>query len=374
MAVDVLQSKRLDIVEEAIDRLFYARGWSDGLPIVPPTSERVLRMLRGTDRAPNEVIGAVPPKFGEATVEKLAINAVMAGCGAEHLPVVIAATEAMLAEELNIYGIQATTHAVAPLLIVNGPIAEELDISGGYNCFGQGYRANAVIGRAIRLILTNLGGALPGKLDRATFGTPAKYAYCVAENEAENPWEPLHVERGFERSTSTVTMVGAEAPHNVNEHGSVSAEGLLTTIAETMSEPGSNNVYYYQEGPWVVLSTEHAAVIAKDGWSKPDIKQFLFERSQIPITRFSRENVERFLLHRWPAWLQGQVREWLHDANRQVRVPLSARAEDINVIVAGGAGKHSLFIPTFGATHSVTRAITLRDGQPARSIKDFATT
>ncbi len=371
MTTEVLQSKQMEVAEEAVDRLFYARGWSDGLPVVAPTPERVTRLLSGTDRTPDEVIGAVPPKFGEATVEKIAVNAVMAGCGPEHLPIVLAALEAMLEEVFNLYGIQATTHMVAPLVIVNGPIAEEADISGGYNCFGQGHRGNAVIGRAIRLVLTNIGGALPGKLDRATFGSPAKYAYCVAENEAENPWEPLHVERGFEPGTSTVTVVGGESPHNINEHGSVSAEGVLTTVAQTMCEPGSNNVYYYQEGPWVVLSPEHAADIAGDGWSKQQVKDYLFEHSKIPMTRFSRENVERFLFHRWPDWLKAEVRAWQGDPSRDVRIPLAGRAEDVNVIVAGGAGKHSLFIPTFGASRSVTRQLELKSGEPARSIKDF---
>src|SRR5215213_7108676 len=159
MAVDLLQSKRIETSDEAAERLFYARGWTDGLPIVPPTPERVLRTLQGTDREPDEILGAVPPKFGEATVKKIAINAVMAGCGPEHLPVVLAAIEAMLEEQFNLYGCQATTHVVAPLVVVNGPIGEELDIACSYNCFGQGHRSNAVIGRAIRLVLNNVGGA-----------------------------------------------------------------------------------------------------------------------------------------------------------------------------------------------------------------------
>ena len=370
MSVEGFLSKPLEVAEESVDRLFYARGWTDGLPVVPPTLERVSRMLQGTHRTSSEIIGAVGPKFGEATIEKIAINAVMAGCGPEHLPVIVTAVEAMLEKKFNLYGCQATTHVVAPLVLVNGPIAEELDIASGYNCFGQGKRANAVIGRAVRFVLTNVGGALPGKLDRATFGTPAKYTYCVAENEQESPWEPLHVERGFDRSASTVTVIGAEAPHNVNDHGSHSALGLLTTIAQTMCQPGSNNAYLYEEGPWVVLGPEHAASIARDGWTKPKIKEYLFEHSQIPLERWSRENVESYLLIRWPAVLAEEARAWLKDPSRPVRIPLCKRAEDINIIVAGGAGKHSLFIPTFGATASVTRPITDKDGRPAPSIKN----
>lgn len=372
MSAAVLKSKQVEVDEDDVQRLFYERGWTDGLPIVPPTPERVLRALAGTDLPPGQVIGGVGPKFGEATVEKIAVNAVMSGCDPEHLPVVIAAVRALLDKRFNLYGCQATTHVVAPLVIVNGPIAEELDIACGYNCFGQGRRANAVIGRAVRSVLTNIGGGLPGQLDRATFGTPAKYTYCVAENEQESPWEPLHVERGHAPTTSTVTVVGAEAPHNINDHGSESADGLLKTIAESMCQPGSNNAYLYDEGPWMVLSPEHARQLAREGWTKQTIREYLFEHSQIPIERWSRDNIERYLLIRWPTWLSDKVRAWLQDPAQTVKVPLCTRAEDINVIVAGGAGKHSLFIPTFGATASVTVPLTLKDGSPAASIRDYA--
>jgi hypothetical protein len=361
-----LTARGFEVTEDGVQRLYDARGWTDGLPIVPPTTERVQAMLRGSDREPDTVLGIIPPRYGEATVENVAINAVLAGCEPTHLPLVLLAVEAMCHEEFNLLGIQATTHLAAPLLVFNGPIPRELHVNGGYNCFGQGHAANALIGRAVRLVLTNVGGAVPGKLDRATFGSPAKFAYCVAENEAASPWAPLHVERGHDAAVSTVTVIGAEAPHNVNDHGSISAEGVLTTIAGAMSETGSNNTYYRDEGPWVVLSPEHADVIARDGWSKADVKRFLFERSQIPIERFSRENVERFLLQRWSARLQEEVAAWLRTGAAGVRVPLSDGPEGINVFVAGGAGKHSLFIPTFGATRSVTLPLTRRDGQPAQ--------
>lgn len=367
-----LQSNRLELNEEAVERVFYGRGWTDGLPIIPPTPQRVLHMMKGTDRAPGEVIGNVPPKFGEATIEKIAINAVMAGCSPEHMPVITTALEAMLAEQFNLYGIQTTTHVVAPLIIVNGPLASELKIASGYNCFGQGHRSNAVIGRAIRLVLTNVGGALPGKLDRATFGTPAKYSYVIAENEEQSPWVPLRVELGFSKETTTVTVVGAESPHNVNDHGSTTPEGLLTTISKTLASPGTNNVYNHQGELAIVLSPEHANVCARAGWSKDDVKHFIFDHSQVPITDFSRENIERSILVRWPAWLQERVCAWLADPGLDVRVPMTERWENIIVIVAGGAGKHSLVIPTFGATSAVTRVISLKNGRPARSMEDFA--
>ncbi len=356
MSLD-LSSDRLEFEEATLQDEFYARGWTDGLPVVPPTPDRVARMLVGTARMPRDVLGAVPPKLGTATVEKIAVNAVMAGCAPPHMPVIIAAVEAMLQPEFNLGGCQATTHPVAPLLVVNGPVAEELGIASGHNCFGQGSRANAVIGRALRFVLTNIGGGVPGTLDHATHGTPAKYTYCVAENERDNPWEPLHVELGYARTASTVTVIGAEAPHNINDHGSYSAPAVLKTVAETMCQPGSNNAYLQHDGPWVVLGPEHAATIARDGWSKQQVKAYLFEHTQIPVERYSRENVEQMLLQRWNAELQAKARLWLADASRSFRVPLCARPEDIHILVAGGAGKHSLFVPTFGATVAVTRAI-----------------
>lgn len=369
----VTGSRSIEVAEDACQRVFDARGWTDGLPVIPPTPERVVAILAWTDRPADEVLGIVPPRYGEASVEKVAIAAVMAGCDPQHLPLVLLAVEAMCKPEFNLLGIQATTHVVAPLLLFNGPVPHEVGVNSGYNCFGQGHRANALIGRAVRLVLTNVGGAIPGKLDRATFGTPAKFAYCVAENQDASPWEPLHVERGHEPGVSTVTVIGAEAPHNVNDHGSVSAEGVLTTIAESMSEPGSNNTYYHDEGPWVVLSPEHAEIVARDGWSKADVKQFLFERSKIAVERFSRENLERFLVHRWPPPLRDEVSSWLGNSGPSVRIPLSKDPSGFNVVVAGGAGKHSLFIPTFGSTRSVTLALTLRDGQPAQRVADLGT-
>jgi len=187
----------------AIFRHYQDQGWTDGLPIVPPTDEDLREFLRFTDRAPREVVAVLPPRQGEATVERIAINAIMAGCRPEYLPVVITAVEALADPAFNLDSIQATTHPVAPLIIVNGPIAKEVGINAGYNAFGQGFRANLTIGRAIRLLLMNVGGGLPGTGDRATQGSPAKIAYCVAENEDANPWEPLHVEHGYSPETST---------------------------------------------------------------------------------------------------------------------------------------------------------------------------
>jgi hypothetical protein len=230
---------------------------------------------------------------------------------------------------------------------VNGPIAGRLGINGAGNALGQGHRANAVIGRALRLVLQNVGGARPGHEDRATQGHPGKYSYCVAENEAASPWEPLSVERGFPRETSTVTVCGSESPHNINDHGSSTPEGILATVAGSVATTGSNNIYLGGE-PLVILGPEHAATVANGGWSKADFKRALWERAQVPLSRFDSSNIERFaVIH--PAGFK--------DRPPETRAPIAREWSDIMVVVAGGAGKHSVFVPTFGATRSVTLKI-----------------
>jgi hypothetical protein len=336
---------------EQINRAYYMRGWTDGLPIIPPTEARVRRMLEGTTRAAQEVLGRIPPRWGEVTVEKVAINAVMAGCLPAYMPVLITAIEAMLEPQFNLYGIQATTHPVAPLLILNGPLAQALEVNSGYNAYGPGWRANATIGRAIRLILLNIGGGIPGKGDRSTQGSPGKYSYCIAENEARNPWTPLHVERGFPPDTSTVTVWGGEGPHNINDHVSQSAANLLTTVADTAATMGMNNLYLNDTEMLIALGPEHAATIAADGWSKEDVQKFLFEQARVPLKRAKHGGM--WGMQHWPRWLDGR--------DEDSGIPIVQRWEDIVVIVTGGAGKHSSCVPTFGATRSVTRAVPEHD-------------
>ncbi|HXJ81561.1 MAG TPA: hypothetical protein VMS64_23125 [Candidatus Methylomirabilis sp.] len=348
---------------DAINEAFYDRGWTDGLPIVPPTLERVEAMLRYCDRPSNVVLGQVAPRYGAATPMRVAANAVMAGCRPEYFPVLLAAVEALVAPEFNLYALQTTTHQCAVLTIVNGPIGREIGLNSRHNVFGPGWRANATIGRAVRFVLLNIGGGRPGESDMATIGQPGKFTYCIAENEDANPWEPLHVERGFDRDVTTVTLIGAEGPHNVNDPESRSAQGLLTTIAGTMSVTGANHVYFAGE-PLVVLCPEHAATIAREGLSKSDVKVFLHERARIALERFSTENVERQMRVKWPELFEGTA--------DGVRIPLARRPEDYVVVVAGGVGKHSAFIPTFGATRSPTRAIRLSNGSCARSVAEFA--
>lgn len=331
---------------DAINRLYRERRWSDGLPIVPPTAERIERMLQGTRRARHEVVARVAPGFGAATVERIAINAVMAGCEAEYLPVLIAATEAVAEEKFNLQGIQATTNPVAVWVIVNGPAARRLGVNASFNCIGQGAWPNATIGRAIRLVLQNIGGALPGEMDRATHGQPGKFTFCCAENEQASPWEPLHVERGFPAGQSTVTVVGAEGTMNMNTHSKEATE-LVRVIAETFMHPPSND-YVHGGEPWLMLSPEHAEVLRRGGLGKARLKQVLWEASKMAAGRFSTRELQR---------ARDSRGHELGEIAPETLVPASPCPEDMQILVAGGPGTHSVYIPSFGNTRSVTRAI-----------------
>jgi hypothetical protein len=332
---------------EEIDTHYQERGWTDGLPIVPPTEAAVGTFLRQTDRDRREIVGVLPPRQGEATVEKIAVNAVMAGCRPEYFPVVLAAIEALADPLFNLDSVQATTHPVAPLIVVNGPIAREIGLNSGYNAFGQGFRANITIGRAVRLVLMNVGGGLPGTGDRATQGSPAKIAYCVAENENDNPWEPLHVEAGLGRDVSTVTAFGCEGPHNIQDHYSNTGLGVLRVIAGAMGQAGSNNLLG-RGWPLLSLGPEHAATIARDGFSKKQVKEFLFEHARFPFARLG------------PEYQRHQVERWGVVDAPDTMIPIVRSADDISVIVVGGAGKHSAWQPTFGDGTQPTRRVIAR--------------
>lgn len=336
----VSQKLEVDGDFEAVQRLYLERGWSDGLPIIPPTPERVAAMLDGSGLPTGRVLGEIPPNWGAATVEKLAINAVMAGCLPEYMPVLTAAVEAICDPAFNLYAIQATTHPCAPLLIINGPIRKALDLNSSSGAFGPCWRANATIGRAMRLVLLNVGGAHPGVGDMSTQGAPSKFSYCVAENQEENPWQPLHVERGFRPDQSTVTVVAGEPPHNINDHSGRTAGDILTIVAGAMAVTGANNAYTGGETV-LALGPEHAATIANDGFSKADAVEWLRLRALIPLERYTNDT----LLERYRTIPDEPI-------------PMVRDLEDLIVIVAGGPGKHSSWIPTFGgSTHSVTREI-----------------
>ncbi len=332
---------------EAIE-LFQEMGWTDGLPVVPPTEERVVEMVSHAGRSPDEVIGAVPPRRGIATVEKVAINAVMAGCLPSYFPVVLAAVEASLEEQFNLNGVSVTTGGRVPLIVVNGPVVKQIGMNSGHNCFGQGNRANATIGRALRLVHVNIGGAVPGEVDKSTFGHPGKYPFCIAENEDANPWEPYHVERGYRLDESTTTLFAGEAPHHVSYggyHAGVSAEGLLLTMADALANLGHLNMYYVTSETLIIFSPRHAQILAHEGWSKRDIRLYLFEKGRRPASELARGGV--FGREKWPRWLR--------EVSENSLIPFVKHPDDIIIIVAGGAGNHSVFLEPWMGRAAIRR-------------------
>ncbi len=340
--------------DEAIEA-YHARGWTDGLPIIPPTEQKVRAMIAGSGRPADSVVGVVPPRWAEATVELLAVNAVMAGCVPEHMPVLVAAVEAACDPAFGLYSIQATTHPCGVLMVVTGPVTKALGMNWGHGAFGPGNRANAALGRALRLALINVGGAIPGRGDMSTHGSPGKYTYCVAENEQATPWEPLRVALGFSEADSTVSVFGAESPHNVNDHLCTNGQTILGTIASVMATAGSNNATNLTGDVLIVLGPEHAHSIAADGMTRKDVQMFLFEQGRNTIAKLKNRLIRGMAM--WP--------RWINQADETTTVPLVGRPEDILVMVAGGSGKHSCFIPTFGVTRSVTRKIVLTGAKAA---------
>ena len=241
---------------------YFSQGYTDGLPVVPPTPEKVAAMVEALGGAPELLEARVPPRWGNLTRRVLAVNAVMAGCLPIYAPVLRTAMRAMCESHFNLNAIQATTHVIAPLVIVNGPVRTQIGMNSGHGAFGPGNRANASIGRAIRLILLNVGGGLPGVLDKSTQGTPAKYTYCVAENEEDSPWAPYHVEKGYQAGDSTVFVIGAESNHNINSPLPNDPEGILDDVISSMTTVVHNNARASGHCT-VALSPEHAQNIAR---------------------------------------------------------------------------------------------------------------
>src|SRR5437763_1991575 len=268
-----LTSRRYTVNDAAgaID-LCFEKGWTDGLPVVPPTEAAVRAMLDAARLAPDAQIAYIRDRATAVTAEKVAINAVMAGCKPEYMPVVVAAVEGIGDPRWGYHGPGTSTGGAAVLLIVNGPVARELDVNAGDNLFGPGWRANLTIGRALRLVMRNVCGSMPGLLDRGTVGHPGKLSYVIAENEAESPWTPLHVERGFRPEQSTVTVMAAEGPHQFYNQLSSTAEGVLITLADSMRISGN---VMGQPHYCLVLAGEHMKTIAADGWDKKRIGQIL---------------------------------------------------------------------------------------------------
>jgi hypothetical protein len=245
--------------------LFFDKGVTDGLPVVPPTRERVERMLTGTARDRSELIGELPPNYGRLTVEKAAINAVMAGCRPEYLPVVLAAAECACEPDFNLHGMATSTHFSAPLIVVNGPIRARIGLNASFGVFGPGYRANATIGRALRLLMINVGGARPGETSMSTFGHPGRYTYCIGEHEEASPWPPFHAGRGCDPAQSAVTLFAGEAPHGISDHASRTARSLAGSLGWTMAGLWNSKCFPLFSHTMLVVGPEHARTFADAG-------------------------------------------------------------------------------------------------------------
>ena len=337
----------------------FDRGLTDGLPVVPPTEARVLRMLEGTSRAATEVVAHVPPNLAPARVEKVAINAVMAGCKPEYLPVVLAAVEAACTDDFNLHGVLATTYFVGPLIIVNGPIRREIGINCGPNAFGQGARANSTIGRALQLVVRNVGGGRPGEVDMATLGQPGKVGACIGELEEESCWEPLHVERGFRSGDSTVTVFAAEAPRAIRDQLSRSGPSLAGSMGLSLESVAHVKLHLMDQA-LLVVSPEHARTFARDGYTKDDVRARIQEVTARPL----RDLLPSEELHKGMR-PQALPRDWL-DANGQPtaealerRLPKFQAPENILIMVAGGtAGKFSAAVGGWASGEQGSKAVT----------------
>ena len=327
-----------DSALEAIERC-YELGWTDGLPVVPPTEQRVKEFIERSGRPSDEVVGELPERRREITVDKVAANAVMAGCLPEYMPVVLAATEAMLEPIFNLVGPSSSMGGSAILSIVNGPIAKDLNINSRNNLFGPGNRANATIGRAVRLILMNACAAIPGVFDRSVIGHPGKYTYCIAEADTETHWTPLHVERGFSPAESTVTVFAGESPRQIRAVGH--PEPIMMAIADVASSLGSNMSTSGSVGDTgigvrqgqIVVTIAGNSSLWKD-WTKSQIKEYLFNRTQRSVADLKAAMV-----------LKGDV----EPSDGQIMIPLIPEPDDILLIFAGGEESNmSSVIPSWG--------------------------
>lgn len=326
----------------AVQELYAEHGWGDGLPLIAPTPERVDAMLAALgDVDPDEVVATLPPRSGLATRRMIAVNAVLAGCAPTHLAVLISAVRALAAPEVNLRGVNATTHPVAPLLIVHGEAAHDGGYNAGLGAFGPGNPANAATGRALRLVLLHIAGAVPGPGDASTQGGPAKYSYCVAENLDASPWGGYASSAGVD-APSAVTVHCGEAPHNVHDMESSDPARILDKVASAMCSWGQNNAAISQGEYVVALCPEHAATCAADGWTREHVASYLFNRARVSVGEARRA----FDLRAWSPWQQR-----LDDRDT---MPITERADHIKVLVVGGPGKHSCVIPSWGMTKSVT--------------------
>ncbi len=347
--------KQVDLVE-----WYFEQGWTDGLPVVPPTPETVAAMVDALGGEPDYLETRVPPRWGNLTREVLGVNLVLAGCKPAYAPVVRAAILALCGTHFNLNGIQATTHMAAPLLIVNGPIRHEIGMNAGANVFGSGNRANATIGRALRLIMLNVGGGWPGDLDKSTLGHPGKYTFCIAEHEEASPWAPYHVDQGYRPDDSTVFCIATEGPHSVTNHVANDPQGVLDSLVSAMSTIAHNNAVNSGSCA-VVIGPEHAATIAAAGWTRSDVRRYLWSHTTNTFDDISFQGRYGKIYNRnLPRWYRREP---------GARIPIVPSPDDIHLFVAGGeAGRFSAFLPGWGhMTSPVLRGI---DGQaPQREVR-----
>lgn len=326
---------------EAIE-LYYRKGWTDGLPVIPPTETSIDAMLSQMGLDNDDVVGVIPARNVKITADKVAINAVLAGCLPEYMPVVTAAVRGICHPDFGYHGPATSTGGAAIAIIVNGPVVKRIGINAGDNAFGPGYRPNATIGRALRLLMMNTIDTRPGRLDRSTLGNPGKYSLCFAEDEENSPWEPLHVERGFKAEESTVTVFATEGPHQIYNHLSKDPETLCITMADGMANLGSMNIIGQQE-IGVVFAGEHQEIFRQHGWSKTRVKDSLFNHAQRSIAEIKNAG-------RMPGPINPQDEI---ERRHVVRKP-----DDILVISAGAkAGAFSACLPGWG-DYKMTRSIT----------------
>ena len=335
---DKLTARRIELGDaEDVFEFMFERGLTDGLPVVPPTPERVLWMLTGTRRNPRDIVATVPPNLAPVTVEKIAVNAVMAGCRPEYLPVVIAALEAVCTDQFNIHGVMATTWGATPVIVVNGPIRYRLAMNMGMMALGYGTRSNATIGRAVKLVMRNVGGARPGEIERSTLGAIGKFTTCFAEWEERSPWEPLRVERGFAKEENVVTVFGLEAgSRQIADQTSRTARALVGSLGLGMEACWHPKQHGAGE-TLLIVSPEHADTIARDKWSKAQVRARIQEVTARPISELLPDDDSGEGITLKALGMTNPTAEQLAQ-----KIPKFRRPEYINIIVAGGdAGKFS---------------------------------
>lgn len=333
--------QRVEVIRGAnpfaeVNELFYRRGWTDGFPIVPPTLELVEAHIATLGRSRTDVLGALDPLKGVATVEKVAVNAVMAGCEMPHLRVVVAAVEAIASPEFNLRGVQTTDENVAPLLILSGPWVKHLEVNDSFGALGPGWRANATIGRALRLVMNNLGGGWPGAVSFAGLGHPGRYTLCFGENRAANPWDALHVDHGFAEEDTVLTVMRAESVINVT--------GGLAELADVMGSAASAFSLARGGKVAVVVAPFTARQLADQGWSKRDVQVYLHEHGRLPPERWERLWITKNVVAATGA------PHWLRPGGPSGHLPIVELPSDITVVVAGGDVPiaQQAYFPTWG--------------------------